>query len=151
MKHTFAIASVIGLTMTASVAFADATNVRIEDKYQTVTNQIPTTQQVCRTVDVPIYGQVGNGATGGDVLGGMILGGLLGKGATGKDNGAAAGAVLGGIIAADRGQKKGVVGYRQETQCQNQTSYTTTQKEVYSHSIITFNENGRTYRLRFQK
>ena len=138
--------------VTSSAAVADVVRARIthvEPRYETVYNNVPTTQ--CQDVEVPVYGRTGGGATGGDVLGGMIIGGLLGKGATGKDNGAAAGAVLGGIIAADRGQKKGVVGYRQETQCQNQTSYTTTQKEVYSHSVITFNENGRTYRLRFQK
>jgi uncharacterized protein YcfJ len=48
----------------------------------------------------------------------MIIGGLLGKGVTGKDNGAAAGAVLGGIIAAENNNGRRVVtGYRVERQC----------------------------------
>ena len=37
---------------------------------------------------------------------GMIVGGILGKGITGKDNGAAAGAVMGGVIAADARSKQ---------------------------------------------
>ena len=63
---------------------------------------------MCQNVEVPIYGTVtrqGGGASGGHILGGMIIGGLLGKRATGKDNGAATGAVLGGIIAADKANK----------------------------------------------
>jgi uncharacterized protein YcfJ len=141
----------VAAVVVALPAHADSVNARITDKYETVTKRIPHTEQICRTVDVPLYGQVGNGASGGDVLGGMIIGGLLGKGATGKDNGAAAGAVLGGIIAADRGQKKGVVGYRQETRCENQTTYTTKTQEVYSHSTITWTENGERFSLRFQR
>ena len=68
---------------------------------------------------MPVYGTVqGGGASGADVLGGMIIGGLLGKGVTGKDNGAAAGAVLGGMIAADNNRGRQVItGYRIEQQC----------------------------------
>ena len=48
----------------------------------------------------------------------MIIGGLLGKGVGGNDKGAAAGAVLGGIIAADKNNSRRVVtGYRIERQC----------------------------------
>lgn len=133
---------------------AHAENVRayITDEYKTVTKRIPTTEQICRNVDVPIYGKKNGGASAGDVLGGMIIGGLLGKGATGKDNGAAAGAVIGGMIAADKKHSQDViVGYRQETRCENQTTYTTKTQEVYSHSTIRWTENGETYTLRFQR
>jgi len=133
---------------------AHAENVRayITDEYKTVTKRIPTTEQICRNVDVPIYGKKSGGASAGDVLGGMIIGGLLGKGATGKDNGAAAGAVIGGMIAADKKHSEDViVGYRQETRCENQTTYTTKTQEVYSHSTIRWTENGETYTLRFQR
>jgi uncharacterized protein YcfJ len=54
---------------------------------------------------------------GGDVLMGMIIGGLMGKGLTGQDNGAAAGAVFGGVIAADKAGKRTVQGYKTETKC----------------------------------
>lgn len=92
----------------------------IEPRYEIVTEYRSSTQ--CHNVDVPIYSTVhSNGATGGDVLAGMILGGLLGKGITGDDQGAAAGAVMGGVIAADnhnRGQQI-IIGYRTERQCTN--------------------------------
>ena len=144
------LAGVIATVMSAP-AYANSVNARVTDQYETVTKRIPHTEQICRTVDVPIYGNVGGGANAGDVLGGMILGGLIGKGATGKDNGAAAGAVIGGMIAADKKQQQGVVGYRQETRCENQTTYTTKTQEVYSHSVITWTENGETFSLRFQR
>jgi uncharacterized protein YcfJ len=89
---------------------------KIEPRYQTSYQNVPRTS--CQDVEVPVYGNRGGGATGGDVLGGMIIGGLLGKGVTGKDNGAAAGAVLGGIIAAENNNGRRVVtGYRVERQC----------------------------------
>lgn len=90
----------------------------VEPRYETVTEYRTTTQ--CQNVDVPVYGTVrGNGATGGDVLAGMIIGGILGKGITGDDGGAAAGAVMGGVIAADNGNRNQqvVTGYRTERQC----------------------------------
>ena len=83
---------------------------------------------------------------------GMVLGGLIGKGATGKDNGAAAGAVIGGIIAADKKQgSQQVVGYKQVNQCSENTTYTTTSNEVYSHSVVEFYHEGRFYRVQFNK
>src|SRR6056300_2117366 len=89
--------------LTASSALAEtryATITSVEPRYQTTYQNVPTTQ--CQNVEVPVYGTVqGGGASGGDVLTGMIIGGLIGKGATGQDNGAAAGAVFGGVIAAD--------------------------------------------------
>ena len=123
------IAFIAGLI--ASSAFADSyvttgKLVHKEPIYTNVNKRQP--QQVCRNVEVPVYGTVqGGGASGGDVLTGMIIGGLLGKGATGKDNGAAAGAVIGGIIAADKGKSKQVItGYRMETQCTTEYVNTTT-------------------------
>ena len=116
--------------LAATSASAETTNATIEDVYATVVEQTPYTRQVCQNVEVPIYGTVtrqGGGASGGDVLTGMILGGLLGKGATGKDDGAAAGAVLGGIIAADKANKPRtetvITGYKTERQCENVTEY----------------------------
>jgi len=128
MKKLLITASV--LAATASPALADktplATITQVEANYET---QIFTTPyQSCSTVDVPIYGNVGSGASGGDVLTGMIIGGLLGKGVTGKDNGAAAGAVLGGVIAADKGQQQGIVGYRQEQRCTKEYRQETVEK-----------------------
>lgn len=47
-------------------------------------------------------------SNGGDVLTGMIIGALIGKGATGNDKGAAAGAVIGGVIAGDKNHNRQV-------------------------------------------
>ena len=137
---------------TATPALAGSVNGNVRDFNKTVIEQSPYRVEVCKDVQVPVYGNVGNGASAGDVLGGMIIGGLIGKGATGKDNGAAAGAVIGGMIAADKNQKKqGVTGYRTERQCQIETRYEETRREVYSHSTITFYHNGRKQTLRFNK
>lgn len=154
MKKLLITASLV--TAMASPALANqaqSVNGKVTDHYRTVVKEIPHTETVCKTIDVPIYGSVnGGGASAGDVLGGMIIGGLIGKGVTNKDNGAAAGAVIGGMIAADKKQsKQEVIGYRQEQRCTNQTTYDKEYREVYSHSTITFRVDGRTYTQKFYK
>ena len=136
----------VGFMSTSAVAET------VQDHYKTITNRVPYTEQVCNWVDVPIYGHTGGGASAGDLLGGMIIGGLLGKGATGKDNGAAAGAVIGGMIAADKNKgKESIIGYKQERQCTDYTRYNEQQQQVYSHSTVTFMSDGKTYTLSFKK
>jgi len=79
-----------------------------------------TKEKSCYTIDTPIYGKtLNNGTTGGDVFTGMLLGSLLGKGATGKDKGAAVGAVLGGIIAAEKSTTQtSIIGYEPIRNCE---------------------------------
>ncbi len=148
----------IASALIASSASAEKITANIEDVFATVIESTPYTRQVCQNVEVPIYGTVtrqGSGATGGDVLGGMIIGGLLGKGVTGKDNGAAAGAVLGGIIAADKASKPKtetvITGYKTERQCENVTEYKDVNKKVYDYTIITWTVDGVTYQTTFVK
>ena len=144
-------------TMLATPVAAEQIKANIEDVYATVIESTPYTRQVCNNVEVPIYGTITRqgSATGGDVLSGMIIGGLLGKGATGKDDGAAAGAVLGGIIAADRANKPKtetvITGYKTERQCKNITEYKDVNKKVYDYSIITWTSNGQTFQSTFVK
>ena len=98
------------------------------ETYARITKIIPnytysksyTKEKSCYTVDTPIYGKTLNsGTTGGDVFTGMLLGSLLGKGATGKDKGAAVGAVLGGIIAAGKNNTKtSIIGYEPIRNCE---------------------------------
>lgn len=132
------------LALTASVAAAQtkyATVTNIETNYQTSYQNVPTTQ--CQDVEVPVYGTVqGNGASGGDVLGGMIIGGLLGKGATGKDDGAAIGAIIGGMVAAENGNnsQQVITGYRTERQC-NEVVVRQQVQEIKNYRI-TYEWNG---------
>ena len=118
MKKLLITTAVLFATATTAFATEYARITQIEPRYQTTYQNVPRTQ--CQDVEVPVYGTVqGGGASGGDVLAGMIIGGLLGKGVTGKDDGAAAGAVLGGVIAADKGNqtRQVITGYTTERQC----------------------------------
>ena len=144
----------IALCVFAFPVFAgEAKNVTVEDRYTTVLERVPRTKQECVNVDVPVYGEYRRSATGGDVLGGMIIGGLLGKGITGKDNGAAAGAILGGVIAADSGNRveRQIVGYRKEHRCDEVVYYENIERTVYSHSIIRWEVDGVEYATTFEK
>ena len=99
--------------------YAEVTNVA--PNYREVVTSRP--QRVCRTENVPVYGKVkGTGATGLEVLGGAIIGGLFGKALTDKDEGAAAGAVVGGVVAAEAGRadRTEIVGYTQKEVCSTQ-------------------------------
>jgi uncharacterized protein YcfJ len=132
----------------ASCATAETLTMNVKG---TVTDVQPLTRVVsverphrsCNTVEVPVYGNVGGGASAGDVLGGMIIGGLLGKGVSGNDKGAAAGAVLGGMISADKKTQQGIVGYRQEQRCT--TEYITELQERSAGYRVTIEVDGNTF------
>lgn len=126
------------MSLAATSAFAEikyATITSVQPNYQTVYQDVPRTH--CQDVQVPIYGRTGGGATGGDVLAGIIIGGILGKGVTGNDKGAAAGAIAGGVIAADNKNQQVVTGYQTQRQC----------SEVISREKVQTLKN---YRIEFQ-
>lgn len=143
MKKLVTIAAV--LSMFGSVAFAGQIQGTVVDMQETYSNQVKNVpSQQCQIVEVPVYGEriTGGGASGGDVLGGMIVGGLLGKGASGNDKGAAVGAILGGMVAADKKQKKEtvIVGYKQQQQCS--TVYTQETVRVRGKNELTVDVDG---------
>lgn len=114
-----------GLTVCFIIFIPVAANA---ENYAIITNVTPnysytrsyTQEKSCQIIEEPIYrGISANVTKSGDVLTGLVLGGLLGKGVTGKDKGAAAGAVLGGIIAANRNNTKStIIGYRKVPNCE---------------------------------
>lgn len=148
MKKTILALSVALLptSVLADTVYGKVTNV---DKVF-VDRYVERVERQCNDVEVPIYGRAGGGSNAGDVLGGMIIGGLIGKGATGKDNGAAAGAVIGGLIAADSNNNRRVVtGYRVERQCQNVS--VTVNEPVVSHYMVTFKYLNNTFTSQTQR
>mgnify|MGYP003649708217 FL=1 len=140
MKLFTAAVMLIATTLPSYADTVRATISSIQPIYHNTTTRTPS--NICQNVEVPIYGTVqSGGASGGDVLTGMIIGGLLGKGVTGKDNGAAAGAVIGGIISADNKRSKQVItGYRVESQCH--TTYVNSTQRQLKHYKIWFTWNG---------
>ena len=139
LLSTAALIAVVGCAPAMAETFR-ATITKVEPNWGYREVSVPTTH--CQNVEVPVYGTVqGGGASGGDVLAGMIIGGLLGKGITNKDNGAAAGAVLGGVIAADKNNsRQQIVGYKTERQCQQVVSYET--ERYLKNNKIYFTWNG---------
>jgi len=114
----------------ATSASAETIRATVKDHYKLQNVETPITQTYCSQKNA------GQGA-----LEGMIIGGLLGKGITGEDQGAAAGAVLGGVIGADKAGRR----------CWEETTYVTERSDVYSHSTITFTQDGQTYTIDFYK
>ena len=112
----------------------------IRHHYKDVIKKQPYTVEVC-------YDKQTSGDKTGDTLGGAILGGLIGKALTGNDDGAALGAIFGGIVGHDNSNATG--GTR--TVCRMETRYKESNKRIYSYSTISFISEGRQYRLRFQR
>ena len=136
-----ALTSQASYAQTVHVVSADVT--RVTPLTQNVTESVP--RQQCNNVQVPIYeNRRTSSASAGDVLGGMIIGGLVGKGASGNDEGAAVGAVLGGMLAAENNNRttRVIVGYRQETQCN--TYYEKVNRVVNNGYNVEYKWNGLT-------
>jgi|TARA_B110000908_G_scaffold21486_1_gene24262 uncharacterized protein YcfJ len=128
------------LLVLATPAFAETVN----DHYKTVIEQSPYRVEVCK--DVRIQGQ----ASTGDTLFGALIGGAIGNqfgGGKGKDAATVLGAIVGADIANKNGKKPGGT----QRQCQVETRYEETQREVYSHSTVTFYSDGQQYTIKFTK
>ena len=136
--HTVVIA--VCASFLSSLAFAEANVMgQTRDVYKTVIQQKPYTVEVCKQVQVP-------GDKTADTVVGAILGGVVGH-QIDHDDGAKIGGVLGGIIG---NQNSKAVGGTQ-TQCQTETRYEEETVEVYSHSVITFWDNGREYQVKYKR
>jgi len=142
MKRIFAALSLISVGACATPAAAEtAIVVDVEPNLIEVVRSVPVTK--CRTAQVPIYEQVdGEGATGLQVLFGTLFGGLAGKALTDKDEGAVAGAVIGGVVAAEAGRapELRIVGYEDKEICTN--SYVQRTESVTKDYTIQYEWNG---------
>lgn len=129
----------LALGLTATSAYAES----VTDHYKTIIDQKPYNVEVCRDVTVG-----GGTNTEGAILGGIIggvIGNQFGKG-SGKEAATGVGAIIGAI---QGGKSNGPV--RTQQQCQIETRYKESQREVYSHSVVTFYTDGKKYSLRFTK
>ena len=150
MENKMKYLSVVAILLASSANADSSIKGNVVDYYNNVVVSTPHEKRLCEEYQVPIYGQQGS-VDGGDVLMGMIIGGLMGKGLTGQDNGAAAGAVFGGVIAADKANKRVIQGYKTETKCRTEVRYTDRTERKYSHSIISFRDKGSPYEIQFSK
>jgi uncharacterized protein YcfJ len=139
LKHnTLIVAGIVALFAT------NANAETVKDHYKTIIEQNPYRVEVCK--DVRIQGQ----ASTGDTLFGALIGGAIGNqfgGGKGKD----AATILGAIVGADVANKTGKKPGGTQRQCQIETRYEETQREVYSHSTVTFVSDGQQYNVKFQK
>ena len=132
---------------TASPALAETSKATIRDHFKTVIEQTPYKVEVCKDVKVQ---QGSNLNTEGAIIGGIIggvVGNQFGKG-SGKEAMTGIGALTGAIIG---GQDKSPKTYGTQRQCQIETRYEETQREVYSHSTVTFYADGQKQVLKFYK
>ena len=148
MKHLLATLSLVAVT--ATPALAESSTANIQDHFKTVLEQKPYKVEVCRDVKVP-YGSKNEFDQEGAILGGLIggvIGNQFGKG-SGKEAATGVGALTGAIIGGNK--NKGPEGYTTQRQCEIQTRYEETKREVYSHSTVTFYSDGRKHSLKFYK
>ena len=116
-------------------------NATVQDHSKTIIKRVPQTWEVCSEVNVP-------GDKTADTLLGALIGGAIGQNIT-KDlpDGATAGAIIGGIL----GNQNSKTINGKQMKCTKNVRYQESMETVYSHSTITFNYEGRTYTVRFQK
>ena len=138
----FVIITALSMSL-ATPAFAETVQGTITDHFKTVVSQTPYNVEVCRDVTVG-----GGTNTEGAILGG-IIGGVIGN-QFGKGSGKEAATGVGALIGAIQGGKNNGP-TRTQRQCRLETRYNETQKEIYSHSIMTFHSNGKHHRVRFNK
>jgi uncharacterized protein YcfJ len=139
-KLLTSIAIIAVLTATSAVAQSQsdyATVIRVKPMYENV--RVPNTRTQCNSVNVPVYGQErfdqGSAIVGG-LIGGVI-GNQFGQG-EGKTAMTGIGAITGAIVGGK--QEIGIVGYRNETRCEDIIFYE--QEERIKNYRITYEWNG---------
>jgi uncharacterized protein YcfJ len=153
MKKILGIFGVIAMVACAP-AHAGSTVVhgkvtQVKPVYTQVVNQTP--RQVCKQVQVPVYGNNGQTNNGNAILGaiiGGVIGNQFGKG-DGNKAATAVGAAIGAVKGSQSGQSKQIVGYQNVNQCH--TEYTNSSKSVVNEYDITYLVNGTYITMRVNK
>ena len=130
----------------STVVYGKVTDVK--PVYTNVVNQTP--QQVCKQVQVPVYGNNGQTNNGNAILG-AIIGGVIGN-QFGKGDGNKAATAVGAAIGAVKGSQSGnkqIIGYQMVNQCH--TEYSSSTKTVVNEYDITYNVNGTLITMRVNK
>ena len=134
--------TILAIAASATFAFTGTAKAQtiITDHYKTVIEKDAYDVEVCYNKNVP-------GDKTGDTLKGAIIGGIIGNNVGNVDNGGAIGAVIGGMLGHNNSDATGGT----KRVCQMETRYNENPKEIYSHSIVRFVYEGKTYTLRFKK
>ena len=145
MKKLLVTVSLVSVMATS--ALADTSEAYTQDHYKVVLEQKPYNVEVCKDIKVPQKGQMNTeGAILGGILGGVI-GNQFGKG-NGKEAATGVGALTGAILG---GQNKSPRNFTTQRQCQIETRYKETEREIYSHSTVRFYHEGQRIELQFHK
>ena len=136
----FGIAFILAILSVQTAEASERIMGEVIDHYAKKVVDVPTTSTVCSEQQV-------SGDKTADTLMGALIGGIIGNNIKGEENGGAAGAVIGGMIGHNNSDAVG--GTR--TVCNEVTTYTRTYQEVYTHSIVKFDVDGREYQLKFKK
>jgi len=146
--------TIAGLMLLSTQAFANSFTVQgkvlsANPHYKTVSVNNP--QQVCKIVDVPVYGNSNGGAFTGEQVLGAIIGGVIGS-KIGKGDGnkiaTGVGAVIGSQVGKNNSQQK-IIGYKQTQQCHTENNIS--QQTVLSHYDIEVEALGTTFTTRTVK
>ena len=138
---TWALAFVGGF-VTGKSAFATQPHAAVVNDHQKpIIKRTPQVVEVCSERNV-------SGDKTADTILGAIIGGAIGQNIT-KDlpDGATAGAIIGGIL----GNQNSTASNGTKLVCNKITRYKESMETIYSHSTITFNYDGKTYTVRFNK
>ena len=131
----------------STIVYGKVTNVK--PVYTQVVQQTP--RQVCKQVQVPVYGNTGQTNNGNAILG-AIIGGVIGNqfgSGSGKEAATAVGAAIGAVKGSQTGQNKQIVGYQNVNQCH--TEYASSSKSVVNEYDISYNVNGTIVTMRVNK
>jgi uncharacterized protein YcfJ len=148
--NKFILAATIATLSTS--AFAEPKNVKIRDVYIDKHISVPIHVKQCYDVEVPMYETYERKGSAAEAITGGVIGGAVGN-QFGSGSGKDVMTILGVIIGANAADKKETrqAGYRVEKRCYESNRYKNETINVYSHSVMTFYENGKEYEVEFQK